>query len=222
MYMMYISLQNIVNFIIMRCSGIFFSCMTMYIHWYFHSLKRKYLLLLTFNALGLIGSILLIMKVKIHNQISWPLFLFLPSMIAFPNLFMLLNDIRNNPNFGFISPNIFIPTAEKSGQIFEIGEWTFSTACSQIKVWTDAGYNLKIAINVSLRHCMDENLIPKIDRIIKETNIQPHILEFEIAESSVMDNPEIAIRTIDQLNEIGVTFSIDDFETGYSSLSYLK
>ncbi len=129
----------------------------------------------------------------------------------------------NHPELGFIPPDKFIPIAESTGQIMKIGDWTLQVACRQIKEWHKAGFeSLRVAVNLSARQFLDEDLVAKIEEIIRKTNISPSSLELEITESSVMENPDEAINKINQLYDKGITFSIDDFGTGYSSLSYLK
>jgi diguanylate cyclase (GGDEF)-like protein/PAS domain S-box-containing protein len=129
----------------------------------------------------------------------------------------------NHPELGFIPPDRFIPIAESTGQIMRIGDWTLQIACRQIKEWHEAGFDsLRVAVNLSAKQFLDDDLVQKIEAIIKETNISPASLELEITESSVMENPDEAIIKINQLYDKGISFSIDDFGTGYSSLSYLK
>ncbi len=128
-----------------------------------------------------------------------------------------------HPDLGFIPPDKFISIAESTGQILPIGEWTFDTACRQIKKWNEMGFhNLKIAVNVSAHQFMDEKFVEKIESTIKNHQISSALLEIEITESSVMKDPEEATSKINRLNDMGISFSIDDFGTGYSSLSYLK
>ena len=129
----------------------------------------------------------------------------------------------DHPELGLISPDKFIPIAEATGQIIEIGEWVIRESCGQLKKWHNLGFDdLKIAINLSPKQFRDEFLIEKINNIIDEIDISADNIEFEITESSVMENPEEVQKTISNLNARGITFSIDDFGTGYSSFGYLK
>jgi diguanylate cyclase (GGDEF)-like protein/PAS domain S-box-containing protein len=127
-----------------------------------------------------------------------------------------------HPEHGFISPAAFIPLAEETGLIEEIGEWVLLAACRQNKQWQDAGYPpMRIAVNLSSRQFRKGNLVETVDRILKETNLDPQYLELEITESMMM-NVEPAIETLYRLRRLGVQISMDDFGTGYSSLNYLK
>lgn len=129
----------------------------------------------------------------------------------------------NHPELGFVSPDRFIPIAEATGHIIEIGLWTIDEACRQLMVWREKGFNrIRVAVNLSANHLRDDRLIEDITRIFMKYKTDPASLELEITESAVMKDPDLAIDKINRLNEMGVSFSIDDFGTGYSSLSYLK
>jgi diguanylate cyclase (GGDEF)-like protein len=128
-----------------------------------------------------------------------------------------------HPTLGFILPVEFIPLAEETGLILSIGEWVFRTACQQIKSWNEAGFRrLKVSVNFSVQQFQQPNLIEIIMGIIEETNIDPHDLELEMTESSIMKNDHQVVNVLRQLKEAGIKIAIDDFGTGYSSLSYLK
>jgi diguanylate cyclase (GGDEF)-like protein/PAS domain S-box-containing protein len=129
----------------------------------------------------------------------------------------------NHPNWGLISPLEFIPLAEESGQIVEIGEWVLESACKQSEIWIKNGLPpIRIAVNFSPRQFLQKNLIDKIQEVLSKTSISSELLEIEITESTLMENEEAVINVLTQLREMGITISIDDFGTGYSSLSYLK
>src|SRR6266568_3234606 len=129
----------------------------------------------------------------------------------------------HHPDLGMVSPAQFIPMAEETGLIVPIGKWVLRTACRQHKAWQDQGLpRLSVAVNLSARQFSDENLLQDITSIVKESGIDPVLLELEITESMLMNNVEKAIRTLDALNEMGIRLAIDDFGTGYSSLSTLK
>lgn len=126
------------------------------------------------------------------------------------------------PSMGLVSPAKFIPVAEETGLILPIGEWVLRTACRQTKAWQDAGFrNLRVSVNLSARQFNQKNLIQTIDKILKETQLDPRSLELELTES-ILQNAEEIIETLREINARGVEISVDDFGTGYSSLSYLK
>jgi len=126
------------------------------------------------------------------------------------------------PGRGLVPPDVFIPIAESTGLIVPIAQWTLHTACAQMRRWTDAGHaGLRVAVNLSPRQFMEDNLADTVTRILRDTGCAPERLELEITEGSMMEHPEAAVEKINELRWLGVTFSIDDFGTGYSSLSYL-
>ncbi|AFZ46388.1 diguanylate cyclase/phosphodiesterase with PAS/PAC sensor(s) [Cyanobacterium stanieri PCC 7202] len=129
----------------------------------------------------------------------------------------------NHPQLGRVAPNNFIPIAEQTGLICPIGEWVIEEACQQNQIWHDLGYtDLKIAVNISARQFQQKNLVYTIANILKKTNLSPKFLEAEITESSIIQNPDLAKKILDQLSNLGVLVAMDDFGTGYSSLGYLK
>lgn len=128
----------------------------------------------------------------------------------------------NHPELGLVPPLDFIPLAEESGLIIPIGEWVLRTACTQVRAWQEAGLApLRLSVNLSARQ-FQKNLVDMVASILEETRLEPKYLELELTESVVMENPEMAVATLDALDHMGVRLSIDDFGTGYSSLSYLK
>ncbi|MGI8734483.1 MAG: putative bifunctional diguanylate cyclase/phosphodiesterase [Pyrinomonadaceae bacterium] len=128
-----------------------------------------------------------------------------------------------HPGLGLLYPQEFIRMAEESGLIVSLGEWILRAACVQSKSWQDAGFEpLRLAINLSARQFQQPRLIPIIEQILTETGLDPRYLEFELTEGSVMKDPDEAIKKLNELKQMGVTISIDDFGTGHSSLSYLK
>ncbi|RXT08969.1 EAL domain-containing protein [Ammoniphilus sp. CFH 90114] len=129
----------------------------------------------------------------------------------------------NHPEMGVVSPAEFIPLAEETGLIVQIGEWVLETVCRQNKAWQDNGYKpMKIAVNLSPRQLQDKGLLKTISRILRETKLDPSYLELEITEGISIHHIDSIIKIIDGIRDLGVTVSIDDFGTGYSSLSYLK
>ncbi|WP_415888980.1 EAL domain-containing protein [Neptuniibacter sp. SY11_33] len=128
-----------------------------------------------------------------------------------------------HPTRGPISPAVFIPIAEKSGLIINIGEWVMETACRQAAAWNwQNDKPIRIAVNLSAVQFRDEQLIDKIERILQQTQLSPELLEVELTESALMDDHQETITTLTRLKEMGIQIAIDDFGTGYSSLSYLK
>jgi diguanylate cyclase (GGDEF)-like protein len=128
----------------------------------------------------------------------------------------------NHPQYGRIEPGRFITLAEETGLIVPIGEWVLRTACTQQKLWRDAGLPaLKMAVNLSARQLKHPELVDRVLDVIKETGIDPDCLDLEITESILIDNMEMNQMGLGLLRQAGVKISIDDFGTGYSSLSYL-
>ncbi|MEE9333851.1 MAG: EAL domain-containing protein [Granulosicoccaceae bacterium] len=128
-----------------------------------------------------------------------------------------------HPANGYISPEIFVPVAEEAGMIIELGEWILRTACKATYELQQSGYaGLNIAVNISAVQFTDGNLLPLVNKALKDSKLNPEYLELEITESAVMHDPEEVINSLHQLSEFGMSLAIDDFGTGYSSLAYLK
>jgi diguanylate cyclase (GGDEF)-like protein/PAS domain S-box-containing protein len=129
----------------------------------------------------------------------------------------------HHPTDGLISPDRFIPVAEETGIIVEIGEWVLLTACREMKRWIDAGLKpMRIAVNVSARQLRRRDFCETVAGALAESGLPAELLELEITESSVMENPEEAVLILQRLGRMGISLAIDDFGTGYSSLAYLK
>jgi diguanylate cyclase (GGDEF)-like protein/PAS domain S-box-containing protein len=129
-----------------------------------------------------------------------------------------------HPERGFVSPIDFIPVAEETGLIVQIGEFVLRESCKQMQRWQKlfpSDPPLFISVNLSGRQFAQHDLINEVAYILNETKIDPHSLKLEITESVVMENIETATEMLRQLRALGVQLSIDDFGTGYSSLSYL-
>ncbi|GLX77538.1 diguanylate cyclase [Thalassotalea insulae] len=127
------------------------------------------------------------------------------------------------PSKGIISPVVFIPVSEETGQIIDIGEIVLRKACYATKEWIDAGlFDGRIAVNLSAIQFTQPNLVGMIKDILTETKLPAQHLELEITEGTVMDSPQKAIETMLQIRALGIHLSLDDFGTGYSSLAYLK
>lgn len=129
----------------------------------------------------------------------------------------------HSSELGAITPDKFIPIAESSGMIIEIGKWVLLEACRQAKSWLDAGKSLKVmSVNLSGQQIMHSDIVETVKNVLIETGLDPLHLELEITESAIMEHPNKAIGTLERLRELGISLAIDDFGTGYSSLSYLK
>lgn len=127
-----------------------------------------------------------------------------------------------HPKRGNVPPQEFIPLAEESGLIVQLGEWVLQTACKQNKAWQDAGYKpICVSINLSMRQFLQPHLADRIGQILQDIGLEPKYVELEITESMTFDK-ETAFEQLHRLKELGVFISIDDFGTGYSSLHYLK
>jgi EAL domain-containing protein (putative c-di-GMP-specific phosphodiesterase class I) len=128
-----------------------------------------------------------------------------------------------HPERGLLLPESFIPLAEDSGLIRHIGRWVLNAACTQAVRWAAVlPQPVKIAVNLSAREFSDERLVVEIAHALARTELPPELLELEITESMMMENPERAAQTLCEIKEMGVHVSIDDFGTGYSSLARLK
>lgn len=127
-----------------------------------------------------------------------------------------------HPEHGLVSPVQFIPLAEETSLISNIGEIVLDKSCAQIKKWQAQGFdNLKVSVNVVAQQIQRGNLIDEIDTIIAKYNIDPSTLELEITESSLMDDAHVVMQVLQQLKSRDISVALDDFGTGYSSLSYL-
>jgi len=128
-----------------------------------------------------------------------------------------------SPEHGDVPPAQFIPLAEESGMILEIGEWVLREACMQLKRWRDAGLtDITMAVNVSALQLLRGDLPGLVARVLADTGVPPHCLELELTETVLMANAQSTAETLQGFRELGVGLAIDDFGTGYSSLSYLK
>jgi EAL domain-containing protein (putative c-di-GMP-specific phosphodiesterase class I) len=127
-----------------------------------------------------------------------------------------------HPTRGLLSPGQFIPLAEESGLIVQIGNWVLRRACIQTKAWRDVGLALpKIAVNISAAEFRGANFLDGVLAILEETRLDPSRLELELTEGVLVRQTEATASTLRVLKAEGVTLAIDDFGTGYSSLSYL-
>jgi len=128
----------------------------------------------------------------------------------------------HHPEMGLISPEVFIPLAERSGLIIPIGEWVIREACNQNKIWQLQGLpKITIAVNLSLKQFCQGNLLEIIDNILKETQLEAQFLELEITETSAIKDLDFTQKLVRELIQLGISFSIDDFGVEASSLSRL-
>ena len=128
----------------------------------------------------------------------------------------------HHPQRGTISPNVFIPMAERSGLINALGAWVIDEACRQARVWRDQGLRMRVAINLSAYQLRQRDLPQRIAAALKKHQINPELLTCEITESVAMEDTEATLRFFTELAAVGVHISIDDFGSGYSSLAYLR
>ncbi|HTD06315.1 EAL domain-containing protein [Undibacterium sp.] len=127
------------------------------------------------------------------------------------------------PEIGMMPPDRFIPLAEETGLIIQIGEWVLRTACAQLKEWHETGHpDLTMAVNVSARQFRLQDVPDLVCNVLADTGLSAEYLELELTESLLMQNREVVVKALERLKKIGITLSLDDFGTGYSSLSYLK
>ena len=128
-----------------------------------------------------------------------------------------------HPTRGMIYPGEFIPVAEKCGLIAPLGQWVIQAAFKQSKAWQSVFKDpFRVSINLSAVQFRQKNLVQKITELLEQTGADPTMLEFEITESMLMENPDQAVRAMWGLHEQGFSLAIDDFGTGFSSLAYLK
>jgi diguanylate cyclase (GGDEF)-like protein len=127
-----------------------------------------------------------------------------------------------HPSLGELPPDEFIPIAERSGMIGALTEYVLDQALADCRTWLDAGLDLRVAVNLSVRVLRDAEWPIKVAALLRTHGLRPDRLVLEITESGIMSDPEGMIRVLDQVAATGVAFSIDDFGTGYSSLAYLQ
>ncbi len=132
--------------------------------------------------------------------------------------------LRWHPKGGdFVSPGEFIPIAEESSLILEIGAWVLERVCTQLKTWQEQGFELvPVAINLSARQFTEQDLVKMIVHEISSAGLQPQLLELELTEWTIMRGVEENRVKLQALKDIGVKLAVDDFGTGYSSMDYLK
>lgn len=128
----------------------------------------------------------------------------------------------NHPTHGLLQPGRFIPLAESSGSIDQLGEWVLGAALAQYRAWDDAGlFKGRIAVNLSLRQLNNRHLAEMVGQMLARYRVPPAHLELEVTESMISENPEATASVLEALRKMGVAIAVDDFGTGQSSLSSL-
>jgi diguanylate cyclase (GGDEF)-like protein len=128
-----------------------------------------------------------------------------------------------HPQRGFVSPDEFIPLAEQSGLIVEIGDWVLREACAQARRWRDCGGPVwQVAVNVSGVQFRDGSLVERVTRAIDAAGIESRMIELEFTEGALIEYSAVVSKAVKALKSLGVATALDDFGTGYSSLSYLR
>jgi diguanylate cyclase (GGDEF)-like protein len=127
-----------------------------------------------------------------------------------------------HPTRGTVTPQQFIPVAERFGLIGALGAWVIDEACRQVRAWLDEGLHIRVAVNLSVHQLRQDDLVPRVRRALVEQGIEPRLLSFEITESVAMEDTQATLRVFSQLAQLGVMLAIDDFGTGHSSLAYLR
>ncbi len=129
----------------------------------------------------------------------------------------------NHPEHGIISPTVFIPLAESTGLIIDIGRYVLKSAIFEAQKWHDMGFNtMRIGINLSSRQFTQSNLMKDVQTVLSQTSLPPQFVDLELTESLAMNDAENSLDILKGLKALGVSLAIDDFGTGYSSLAYLQ
>lgn len=127
-----------------------------------------------------------------------------------------------HPTLGLLHPTQFIPIAEQTGEIIPIGEWVLKTACNHARAWQIQGCPVLMAVNLSPCQLKDPELVKKIRQTLHSTGLHPSLLELEITESQTIEDIQRLLPIFNQLRDLGVGISLDDFGTGCSSFQYLQ
>jgi diguanylate cyclase (GGDEF)-like protein len=128
-----------------------------------------------------------------------------------------------HPERGLVAPGEFIPALEETGLIVPVGAWALREACARVRAWRDAGHaGMRCAVNLSVIQFRQPDLVERVRAALAETGIPASALELEITENLAMHDEESTLRTLRELDRLGVGLAIDDFGTGYSSLAYLR
>jgi EAL domain-containing protein (putative c-di-GMP-specific phosphodiesterase class I) len=129
-----------------------------------------------------------------------------------------------HPQRGMVMPGQFIPIAEESTLILDIGHWVLETACQQLALWSkgEQTHDLTLSVNVSAKQFAQQNFVAKVAEIVRKHRVNPALLKLELTESIIVNDLSDVVNKMHALRSTGVKLSLDDFGTGYSSLSYLK
>jgi diguanylate cyclase (GGDEF)-like protein len=127
-----------------------------------------------------------------------------------------------SPGVGMVSPGAFIPLAEETGLVVEMGRWALGEACRRARLWERQGLPARVGVNVSALQLADAGFVRDVEQALRASGLRPGLLELEITESAVMENRKQAAERMEALRRLGVEFALDDFGTGSSSLAYLK
>lgn len=153
------------------------------------------------------------------------------SMVYQPKVSLSTNEMYgaealirwNDPLLGFVPPDIFIPIAEESKLIEDIGYWVIEQSLKDFsEMFYSTNQELVISINVSAKQFKDKQFVKKISKLINASNVSSKNIEFEITETAIMDNIDEISKTLNEISALGINISIDDFGTGHSSMAYLK
>ena len=128
----------------------------------------------------------------------------------------------NHPEKGLLYPDQFIPLAEETGLIIQMGEWILMKACMEAKEWIDKGNDIVMSVNISAKQFQNREFINEVLDVLKKSKINPKSLTLEITETIAISDMEHTLSILNKLKELGIGVSIDDFGTGYSSFSYLN
>lgn len=126
-----------------------------------------------------------------------------------------------HPDHGVIPPDQFIPVAERTGLIIPLTLWVLQQSLIQCRQWNEMGLDISVAVNLTMWNLEAQELPEQIEALLHDTGVSPKHLELEITETSIMNDPQRVIRTLNQIRQLGAHFAIDDFGTGYSSFTYL-
>nr|WP_246344772.1 EAL domain-containing protein [Conexibacter arvalis] len=128
----------------------------------------------------------------------------------------------DNPQLGRVPPSRFIPAAEETGLIIELGDWALAAAAAQGRRWADLGAPVAVAVNISSRQLADAALPARVERIVADAGLDPEYLVIEITETALIEHDEQAARSLSALSDLGAAIALDDFGTGYSSFARLR